>query len=326
MNHPTDRSSKRSLQLGVAVAIAVAVWAAVAAGATSPEGQPAPAPSLTQSPTPSPAFAVEVTGEGPPMILIPGLASSGEVWDATVEHYRGRHRLHVLTLAGFAGQPPIEPPLLAAARDQLVAYVEAMGPAVGHERPVLVGHSLGAFVAFGVAAAVPNRVAAVVAVDGVPFLPALYDPQATAAGAAAQAEPIRQLYASLTPEQLALQSRMALAAMITDPADVETALAWSAASSPAAVGEAMAELLTTDLRESLAAIEAPVLLIAAAGTAEDEAAREGLRESYQAQLRHARHGRVVLATGARHFVMLDDPAFLHAAIDELLAGLPRGAR
>ncbi len=315
MNFPTDRSS---LRLGVAVAIAVAVWAAVASGATSPEKEPAPAPA--------PAFAVEVTGEGPPMILIPGLASSGEVWDATVERYRGRYRLHVLTLAGFAGQQPIEPPLLAAARDQLVAYVEAIGPAVGHERPVLVGHSLGAFVAFGVAAAVPERIAAVVAVDGVPFLPALYDPRATAAGAAAQAEPIRQLYASLTPEQLALQSRMALAAMITDPADVETALAWSAASSPAAVGDAMAELMSTDLREELAAIEAPVLLIAAAKAAEDEAAREGLRESYQAQLRHARDGRVVLATGARHFVMLDDPDFLHAAIDDLLAGLPGGGR
>lgn len=314
MNSPADRSNKRSNRLGVAVVIAVAVWAAVASGATDPAKEPVPAPA--------PAFAVEVTGEGPPMILIPGLASSGEVWDSTVERYRGRHRLHVLTLAGFAGQPPIEPPLLAAARDQLIAYVEAMGD----ERPVVVGHSLGAFVAFGVAAAVPDRVAAVVAVDGVPFLPALYDPQATAAGAAAQAEPIRQLYASLTPEQLALQSRMALTAMITDPADVETALAWSAASSPAAVGDAMAELMSTDLRESLAAIEAPVLLIAAAKAAEDEAAREGLRESYQAQLRHARDGRVVLATGARHFVMLDDPDFLHAAIDELLAGLPGGAR
>lgn len=311
---PTDRSGRRSFPFGVAVVIAVAIWAAVASGATQPEPASAAAPA--------PAFAVEVLGEGLPMILIPGLASSGEVWDATVEHYRGRYRLHVLTLAGFAGRPAIEPPLLAAARDQLAAYVEAME----EERPVLVGHSLGAFVAFGVAAAVPGRIAAVIAVDGVPFLPALYDPRATAAGAAAQAEQIRQLYASLTPEQLALQSRMALAAMITDPADVETALAWSAASSPAAVGDAMAELMTTDLREEMAAIEAPVLLVAAAGAAGDDAARAALRESYEAQLRHARDGRVVLATGSRHFVMLDDPAFLHAAIDELLAELPRGAR
>ena len=50
-------------------------------------------------------FAVKVTGTGQPMILIPGLACSGEVWDSTVAHFKDRCECHVLTLAGFAGQP-----------------------------------------------------------------------------------------------------------------------------------------------------------------------------------------------------------------------------
>lgn len=305
MNANSNGELRARNRVAIGFTIAAVIWTAAVAGDEGAE--------------PPPAFAVEVTGEGPPMVLIPGLASSGEVWEATVERYRDRYRLHVLTLAGFAGQPPIEPPLLATARDQLVRYLEGLG----EERPVLVGHSLGGFLALWVAATVPNRVAAVVAVDGVPFLPALFDPAATADGARPLAEQLRQLYATWTPEQLSLQSRMALASMITDPADVEEAVRWSAASHPSAVGHAMAEAMTTDLRATVAAIEAPVLLIAAAEPAADERIRESLRVSYEAQLEKVERHRVVLATEARHFVMLDDPDFLHAAMDDLLAEATR---
>ncbi len=48
------------------------------------------------------AFSVRVSGQGKPMLLIPGLASSGEVWAGTVAHYAQHYRCHVLNLAGFA--------------------------------------------------------------------------------------------------------------------------------------------------------------------------------------------------------------------------------
>jgi hypothetical protein len=35
-------------------------------------------------------FRVKVVGTGKPMILIPGLSSSGEVWDTTVARYKDR--------------------------------------------------------------------------------------------------------------------------------------------------------------------------------------------------------------------------------------------
>jgi hypothetical protein len=78
-----------------------------------------------------PAFRVAVSGnpQGQPIILIPGLASSGDVWNGTVVHYCGgvqvRFQCHVLTLAGFAGVPVIEGPLLPAAEQQLADYVAA---------------------------------------------------------------------------------------------------------------------------------------------------------------------------------------------------------
>src|SRR6185436_5898899 len=60
------------------------------------------------------SFRVQVIGHGRPMILIPGLSSSGDTWKTTVARYQDRFSCHVLTLAGFAGVPPIKEPLLAA--------------------------------------------------------------------------------------------------------------------------------------------------------------------------------------------------------------------
>lgn len=175
--------------------------------------------------SPHPSFAVTVTGHGPAIVLIPGLLSTGEVWETTVERYKDRYTLHVLTLAGFGGPPPIGAPFLSRVRDELIGYLR--GVRIERiDKPILVGHSLGGFLALWVAATAPDLVGAVVAVDGVPFLPALANPAATADGAKAQGEQIRMMYAGFTTDQLVSQSRMALTTMITAPTDVERALAW----------------------------------------------------------------------------------------------------
>src|SRR5690348_3377646 len=93
---------------------------------------------------PSRPFKVEVVGHGPPMILIPGLGCSGDVWKETVAHFQDRYECHVLTLAGFAGEKPIDPPILSTVRDGILQYIreKKLG------KPTIVGHSIGGFLAF----------------------------------------------------------------------------------------------------------------------------------------------------------------------------------
>jgi N-formylmaleamate deformylase len=265
----------------------------------------------TEKPT---SFTVTRIGQGRPMILIPGLQSSGDVWSGTVAHFKDRYECHVLTLAGFAGQPAVPPPFLQTVRDDVLRYIEEKKL----DHPVIVGHSLGGFLAFWIAATAPDTVGHLVAVDGVPFLPALMDPSATAQSSAPQADSIRKLYGSFTREQLAARARMALATMIKDPGQVETATGWSATSDPATVGTAVYEIMTTDLRQQIAAIKSPVLLLAAADGAPDAASRKKLASSYEAQVAKVPQARVVLAERARHFIMLDDPAFLLSTLDAFL--------
>lgn len=258
-------------------------------------------------------FEVAVHGAGQPVILIPGLSTPGQVWDETVAHLEDRFQLHVLTLAGFGGPAPVGAPFLPRVATEIAAYIRDQGL----EKPVLIGHSLGGFLAFQVAAAEAALIGGVVAVDGVPFLSALADPSVTAESQRAQAEQIAAMYTTMPPEQLAAQTRLTLAGMITDPENVERAAAWSAGSDPASVGLAVAELMTTDLRQKVSKITAPVLLIGALGAA-PEGMRPVFRESYRAQVAAIPDVEVIFAESARHFMMLDDPDFLFAALDGFL--------
>lgn len=66
----------------------------------------------------------------------------------------------------------------------------------------------------------------VVSVEGLPFLPGLSNPSATAAGSKDDADKMRKLYASLSPQQMDTMSRMALTQMIPEQKNVEMAAAW----------------------------------------------------------------------------------------------------
>jgi pimeloyl-ACP methyl ester carboxylesterase len=257
---------------------------------------------------------VDVHGAGEPMILLPGMTSAGAVWNATAAHFSPRYEVHVLTLAGFAGVPSVESAdFLRLQRDGLLGYIRDEGL----ERPVIVGHSLGGFLAYWVAATDPQAVGPVVAVDGVPFLPALNMPDADEGSLAPQAEQMAAFYATLSEEQMRSQTRMAARTMVRDSADVERIADWGARSDGATAGRAFAEMMTTDLRDEVARIRTPLLLVMAGGGIEPEE-RARTRRAYEAQIAAAPDARVVVAEEARHFVMLDDPAFLHRTVEAFL--------
>lgn len=263
-------------------------------------------------------YSAERTGEGRSVYLIPGLSNAGDVWDDLAARLRENgYRTHVLTLAGFGGQPPLPPdqPFLPRVREALAAELAA------HEepRPVVIGHSLGGFMAFWLGATAPEHLAGLIAIDGVPFLPALTNPAATAESQAGQAEQIRTFMASLTPEQFAQQNRMSLETMADNEAERERIAATSTRSDPASVGRAVAELMTTDLRPMMQQIEVPTLLIQAA----DSGAREAARDAYAAQIQAIPDHRHIVAERGSHFVQLDDPEFTARQVLAFLESLDR---
>ncbi|HEX7151075.1 MAG TPA: alpha/beta hydrolase [Thermoanaerobaculia bacterium] len=244
------------------------------------------------------SFTVTVEGKGRPMILIPGLSSPASVWDGTAAHFRDRYEIHRLQLAGFAGAKAIDGAFLPTVRTELAAYIRAKKL----DKPVIVGHSLGGFMAFWLASAEPELVGPVIAVDGLPALGAIMN------ATPEQAEGMARFMAGQTPEQFAFSTRMSLSSMITNKEELERIAADAVKSDPATVGRAMKEMLTTDLRADVAKITAPVLLI---GSGEHTAA-------YEAQVANIKTKRVVMNKTAKHFIMLDAPAFFYATLEEFL--------
>jgi non-heme chloroperoxidase len=89
------------------------------------------------------AMSVEVCGTGRPVLLIHGLGGSHHDWDATIERLSRTHRVYTVDLRGHGARAAVDarPTLEAMARD--VALVLDI---LKLDRPLLVGHSMGALV------------------------------------------------------------------------------------------------------------------------------------------------------------------------------------
>lgn len=267
-----------------------------------------------------PSFDVKVTGKGRPILLIPGLTCPGSVWDETVAHLKGRYECHVLTLPGFAGRPAIGDPFLPRVRDEIIQYVADKKLV----RPAVIGHSLGGFMAFYVSAKAPKQFGPVVAVDGVPWLMSLGNPKATVDQVRPQVETAVATMKKTPQDVYRTQTLAALKNQMHDPKRAEAVAKEAGESDPVAVGQAVLEMATTDLREEVAKIESPVLLIAAGAWAKTDEQKEQVKKIYNDQIARVKNGRVEVAYKTDHFVMFDDFPFFSKTVDAFLGmGWPR---
>lgn len=251
------------------------------------------------------------------MILIPGLASSGKTWDSTVARYKDRYECHVLTLAGFAGEPRIEAPFLETVRKDLATYIRKNKM----DKPVIVGHSLGGFMALWLAEKEPDLVGPLVIVDSLPFLPLVMQPGATVESIKPMAENMRKMFSGPRTPETDKMAEASIKSMVTKPEDLEMVLGWSKTSDGIAVGNAMYDMMTTDLRDDLDKITSPTLVIGTwIGYKEYGVKRADVEKNFRDQYAKLKNYQFVLTDNARHFVMLDDPEGFFAATDAFLLG------
>ncbi|MDP5029645.1 alpha/beta fold hydrolase [Paraglaciecola sp.] len=261
-------------------------------------------------------FTVRVVGQGKPVILIPGLMSDARVWQGLSTALAKHYQLHLVNLAGFGKTPAIERPSLHDVKTQLLSYIEQNKL----QNPAVIGHSLGGFMAFWLASSQPDSIGAVISIDGLPYIGPVFTHSntSTVTSLAAQATQYRDMYQLMSQQQLSAQSRYGLAIQATSAEAQAKVMAMIATSDPTTVGEAIYTLLSTDLRQDIANIKAPTMLLGASGGFDNKAQQAAAEQLYQEQLAALPKAKLKMNTQSRHFIMFDDPQWLNAQIREFL--------
>lgn len=264
------------------------------------------------------AFKVTVHGQGQPMLLIPGLSNDAAVWDSTVAHFKDRYEMHTVTLPGFAGQPAMaeKGPFLQRVRDQLQAYIKQQQ----WDQPVVVGHSLGGYVAMLLAIEQPALFDKIIIVDSVPFMPAISMPSATEESARFMAESMKAQMDAQTEAMQEASLDMILKTMITDPEHIALAKKWGMDSDQQTVNQAMYEMMTQDIRQEIAVIESPTLVMGSwVAYRVFGMTHERLAQTYGAQYEQLKGHQLEITDTGKHFIMWDDPDFYFAKMGAFLA-------
>lgn len=300
-----------------AIASAVAMGAGAVVLAARAEAAPPPAAASPAAPVfASDRMSVQVIGSGPDVVLIPGFASSREVWRHEAERLKGSRRVHLVQLAGFAGEPWShgDGPFLDPMIEELARYVRE----AGLERPAVIGHSMGGLTGLMLAQRHPELVGRVLSVDSLPFFSALYGSTATAETARPFAEQTAAAIRAMDDAAFRSGQVRTAITMSRDEATRAAMVEWSVASDRQAMAAAMRDVMTTDLRPGLAAMSTPVWAIYASDA--DGGAPAGMADGLWAREYASLPGaRLIRVDGSRHFIMADQPARFAGLVDQFLA-------
>lgn len=245
------------------------------------------------------SFKVTISGKGDPIILIPGYSCSAEVWKETVNVLSNQYECHVINIAGYAGIGPIDTPVLRTVRDELIKYTRNKKL----RQPVLIGHSLGAFMSLWVSSVEPNLFGKVICVDGLPFISAMYDSTATEEQYRKnpQFDPatVIKAFASIPREGYIEAMSKSMEYQVRDTARAKQIATWSFLGDSKTLATTLIEMSTTDLRKSIASIEKPVLVIGSVYGTEENSFR-----ILEQQYRRLKNKSIKVAD-SKHFIMYD---------------------
>jgi len=267
----------------------------------------------------APAFAsdrlsVEMMGQGPDVVLIPGFASSREVWRPLAERLAATHRVHLVQLAGFAGEPWThgDGAFVQPAVDELARYAATLN------RPAVIGHSMGGLAGLMLAQQHPEVVGRVMSVDSLPFFSAMFGPTATVEGAKPFADQAAAAILGADEAGFRQQQEQTAVGMMKIEAARPAMVEWSMASDRHAMASAIREVMTTDARPGLAAMTTPVWAVYAADA--DGGAPAAMADAVWRREYAALPGvKLVRVDDSRHFIMTDQPERLGVLVDEFLA-------
>jgi pimeloyl-ACP methyl ester carboxylesterase len=221
-------------------------------------------------------------------------------------------------LAGYAGVTPLEAEeILPVIKDSLTAYIRKNKS----KSSILIGHSIGGFLAMWMASENNNLVDRILIVDALPFLSAAMNPSMTEELAKTSFAMYKNFYDTMDSATVENNQRMVLQGMIKNEEKVDFVLKESIKSDRRTMGVTMYELMGKDLRDDIVSITIPAKVLTSWDEGYDTLVgmtKEKKQALYAGQYKLWQNNKLGLIDNSRHFIMLDNPQAFYNEIDLFL--------
>lgn len=252
-------------------------------------------------------FRVRTSGKGPQtLVFIPGFACSDEVWDATIANFEKDHTCISLTMPGFAGVPAEKSPTFEGWKSQIVNYLQQQKI----NKPVIIGHSMGGGLAMAIAADYPELAAGIVVVDALPCLAAMMDP-GFQSNPALDCSPAISQITGLNEEQFVQMQKANMPRMMSSRDKDDLVISWTVKSDRKTFAGMFCDFGNTDLREKIAKITCPTLVLL-------ESYFVNFKPAIEGQYQKLKNARMAYADKGLHFIMYDDKEWFDAQLTNFI--------
>lgn len=250
-------------------------------------------------------FQVEKSGKGEQtIILIPGFASSGDVWDSTLKLLEDEFSCHTLTMAGFAGVPPEDSITFNYWTTDIANYIIQNNI----EQPIIIGHSMGGGLAMNIASEYPDLIKQIVVVDALPCLSAMMNPNFKSKENN-DCSTMEQQITSMSDESFRTMQKNNLAAICSDTSMHETIIEWSIKTDRKTYANMYCDFSNTDLRAKIESIKCPALILL-------ESYFKNFKPQIEAQFKNLKTANLQYADKGLHFIMFDDQEWYEQQIKQ----------
>jgi pimeloyl-ACP methyl ester carboxylesterase len=264
--------------------------------------------------------AVKVTragGDGPPMMFLPHIGCSSEMWREMTQHYHKKYACYLVDFAGFNGQKPIDTLYTERYVNDLAAFIKNNKL----KNAILVGQNYGAFIAVKMSLDAGLDVKAIIASDFYPKLSMVIDPKMTHEKMELLKNSIRKGIMTSDAEAFkANQKQTAEMMNFITPNHTEAFVQWQVNSDRKTLAETLCQQFEADLIPALKVNKIPLLVFTTWYFARKykslpiSDAGEKLKEMY-GDIPRVTHA---VTEDAKDFIATDQPLWFIAETDKFL--------
>ncbi len=263
---------------------------------------------------PNSTIDVVSSGQGKSIVVIAGFGGAMG-WHGTVDKLSKDYRVHLITVKGVDGQKNPGRFDINRIADDILRFINSSD----FEKPMLIGHSFGGFLAMKLAAEHSDQFSKLAIIDSYPFPLAMFNPAFTLDIGVQQAQVFRTQVGALPQSHYAAFWMQNAIDMVSSIEEQERFSEIILNSDRDFIIDAQCTLLATDFRGDLAKIHCPSLILASAYNYHKIGLNdETIKARVDEQFRNLPNCTTFIHQSAKHFLMLDDSDWVTEKIKQFI--------